>query len=67
MSKWRDFPCDFNDIDIARQALTKRYVFTVLNLPHAAFLASSRRARRKILPTLVFGNSVRNSTNFGTL
>ena len=27
----------------------------------------SRRARRKILPTLVFGNSFLNSTNLGTL
>ena len=29
--------------------------------------ASSRNSRRKILPTLDFGNSSRNSTSFGTL
>ena len=28
---------------------------------------SSRKARRKILPTLVLGSSLRNSTCFGTL
>lgn len=32
----------------------------------AAFF-SSRNSRRKILPTLVFGNSSRNSMNFGFL
>jgi ankyrin repeat protein len=35
---------------------------------HQAFLiASSRSSRRRILPTLVFGSSVRNSTWRGTL
>jgi len=31
------------------------------------FTSSSRSARRKILPTGVFGNSSRNSMNFGRL
>ena len=31
------------------------------------FITSSRSARRKILPTGVFGNSSRNSMNFGRL
>ncbi len=31
------------------------------------FQSYSRSARRSILPTLVLGNSLRNSTNFGTL
>ncbi|GEM_PF-4875830 len=31
------------------------------------FIASSRNSRRRILPTLVFGSSLRNSMNFGRL
>jgi hypothetical protein len=50
---------------IAAQAHRRRDCLHAARVP--IFCDSSRNCRRKILPTLVFGSSVLNSTSRGTL
>lgn len=52
------------DLDSHRPAMAGS---AVDHAAFASFVASSRSARRRILPTFVFGSSLRNSTYFGRL